>query len=116
LPKVRVGDVAGSATVNFLDGARIKHLDFNKVQDGLNALEAGSIDAFVYDKPLLGWIATQQFSGTVEVLDVVFDPQSYGIAMPTGSPYRKALDVAILETIRDQQWKQTLFRYLGEKE
>ncbi len=116
LPRVRVGAVAGSATIGFLDGTRIKHRDFDKVQDGLNALEAGSIDAFVYDKPLLGWIATQQYSGRVEVLDVVFDPQSYGIAMPTGSPYRKALDVAILETIRDPQWKQTLFRYLGEKD
>ena len=49
------------------------------------------------------------------MLDVVFDPQSYGMAMPTGSRYRKAVDVAILEAIRDEWWKQTLFRYLGEK-
>jgi len=49
------------------------------------------------------------------VLDVVFDPQSYGIAMPNGSLYREAVDVATLEAIRDERWKETLFRYLGEK-
>jgi polar amino acid transport system substrate-binding protein len=85
------------------------------VQDGLKALQSGSIDAFVYDKPLLSWIVAQEFSSTTEVLDDVFDPQSYGVAMPTGSRYRKALDVAILEAIRGESWKQTLFRYLGEK-
>lgn len=115
LPRVRVGAVAGSSTLGFLDGERIKHRNFNKAEDGLRALEAGSIDAFVYDKPLLAWIVARQFSTNVEVLDVVFDRQSYGIAMPTGRPYREAIDVVMLEIIRDEWWKQTLFRYLGEK-
>ncbi|WP_244598656.1 transporter substrate-binding domain-containing protein [Rhizobium tubonense] len=115
LPTVRVGAVTGSATIGFLDGERIKHRNFEKVQDGLKALEAGRIDAFVYDKPLLSWTVEQQFSGSVQVLDAVFEPQSYGMAMPTGSRYRKAIDVAILEAIHDEKWKQTLFRYLGEK-
>jgi ABC-type amino acid transport substrate-binding protein len=116
LPRVRVGAVEGSATVGFLSSQRMKHRTFAQVQDGLRALESGSIDAFVYDKPLLSWTVAQQFSGTVEVLDATFDPQSYGIAMPTSSRYRKAIDVALLETIRDQSWRQVLYRYLGEKQ
>ncbi|MDE1991097.1 MAG: transporter substrate-binding domain-containing protein [Rhizobiaceae bacterium] len=116
LPTVRVGTLAGSATVGFLDGEQIRHRNFNDVADGLRALEKGSIDAFVYDKPLLAWTVQQQFQNTIQVLDVDFDPQSYGMAMPTGSPYRKAVDVAILEEIHEQGWKQTLFRYIGEKQ
>jgi polar amino acid transport system substrate-binding protein len=115
LPAVRVGAVAGSATIGYLEGQRIRHRNFNTAQDGLRALEAGSIDAFVYDKPLLAWIAARQFPNSIEVLDVVFDPQSYGIAMPNGSAYREDIDVAILEAIRGDRWKETLFRYLGEK-
>jgi ABC-type amino acid transport substrate-binding protein len=115
LPRVRVGAVAGSATLGFLDNELIKHRNFKTAQDGLKALEAGLIDAFVYDKPLLAWIAERQFSTHVEVLDVVFDPQSYGMAMPLGSHYRRAVDVAILEAIHDERWKQILFSYLGEK-
>jgi ABC-type amino acid transport substrate-binding protein len=115
LPRVRVGAVTGSATTGFLDGERIRHRDFDKVQDGFRALTSGTIDAFVYDKPLLSWTAEQQFPGSVQVLDTVFEPQNYGMAMPAGSRYRKAIDVAILEAIHDDAWKDTLFRYLGEK-
>ncbi|OCJ13409.1 amino acid ABC transporter substrate-binding protein [Rhizobium sp. AC44/96] len=115
LPTVRAGAVAGSATVGFLDGERIRHQDFNNVQDGFQALVAGKIDAFIYDKPLLAWTAEQHFSSSVRVLDTVFDPQNYGMAVPTRSRYREAVDIAILETIHDDKWKQTLFRYLGEE-
>ncbi|WP_165911913.1 MULTISPECIES: transporter substrate-binding domain-containing protein [unclassified Rhizobium] len=115
LPRVRVGAVAGSATTGYLDGERIRHRDFDKVQDGFRALASGSIDAFVYDKPLLAWTAAQEFAGSVKVLDTVFEPQNHGMAMPAGSRYRKAIDVAILEAIHDDAWKETLFRYLGEK-
>lgn len=115
LPRVRVGAVTGSATTGFLDGERIRHRDFDKVQDGFRALTSGSLDAFVYDKPLLAWTAEQEFAGSVQVLDTVFESQNYGMAMPAGSRYRKAIDVALLETIHDDAWKETLFRYLGEK-
>lgn len=115
LPNVRVGTLANSATIGFLDGERIKHRTFAQVGTGLKALEAGSIDAFVYDKPLLAWTVEQHFSSTVQVLDIDFEPQSYGLAMPLGRPYRKAIDVAVLEAIHDQRWRRTLFQYLGEK-
>ena len=116
LPRVRVGAVAGSATLGFLDAERIRHRNFGSAEEGLRALQAGSIDTFVYDKPLLAWTVARQFSPNVEVLDLVFDRQSYGLVMPTGRPYREAIDVAMLEIIRDEWWKQTLFRYLGERD
>nr|MCA0803096.1 transporter substrate-binding domain-containing protein [Rhizobium sp. T1473] len=115
LPNVHVGTLANSATIGFLDGERIKHRTFAQIGDGLKTLDAGSIDAFVYDKPLLAWTVEQHFSSTVQVLDIDFEPQSYGLAMPLARPYRKAIDVAVLEAIHDQRWRRTLFQYLGEK-
>ena len=56
-----------------------------------------------------------QSSGNVQVLDTAFEPQNYDMAMPAGSRCRKAIDVAILEAIHDDAWKETLFRCLGEK-
>jgi ABC-type amino acid transport substrate-binding protein len=115
LPQVRVGAVGATASTGFLDAQRIKYRSFGNAKDGLAALQAGSIDAFVYDKPLLSWIATGQLQGEVEILDNVFDPQGYGIAMPIGSRYRRAVDLAMLEIMDEEWWKQTLFRYLREK-
>ncbi|MDF2998800.1 MAG: amino acid transporter substrate-binding protein [Xanthobacteraceae bacterium] len=115
LGKVRVGAVQGSATVDYLVGQRIRFRSFASPQDGLKAMADKRIDAFVYDKPLLAWIVLQDFSSSTEMLEAVFDPQNYGIALPLGSPLRRELDIALLEIIRSDWWRQTLFRYLGEK-
>lgn len=115
LRSVRVGAVTGSATVDFLDHQRISHRGFASPQDGLKALRAGAIDAFVYDKPLLTWIVLQDFSGTVRVLDITFDRQNYAIALPKGSALRAQLDVPLLEEIESEWWQQTLFQYLGKE-
>ncbi|MDW6025283.1 transporter substrate-binding domain-containing protein [Mesorhizobium sp. BAC0120] len=115
LPRVRVGAVGGTSSIGFLDAERIRYRSFQNAKDGLTALSTGSIDAFVYDKPLLSWIAAGELSGQVEILDNMFDQQGYGIAMPVGSRYRRAIDLAMLEMIDGEWWKHTLFRYLREK-
>jgi ABC-type amino acid transport substrate-binding protein len=54
---VRVGAARGT-TVGYLDRERVSHRNFPNPQDGLRALQAGQIEAFVYDRPLLNWIAS----------------------------------------------------------
>jgi polar amino acid transport system substrate-binding protein len=112
LRSLRVGAVAGSSTVDFLDGARVGHRVFDSPTLGLTALQAGRIDAFVYDRPLLTWMVRQNFSG-LQVLRVTFDHQNYAIALPSNSALRVPLDVAVLEAMTSDWWRQTLYRYLG---
>ena len=113
LRSVRVGAVAGSATIETLDRERIGHRGYPTAEDGLRDLAAGRIDAFVYDRPLLTWLVRQRFADTVMMLDVTFDPQTYAIALPDGSALRIPLDVALLEELRGDWWRQLLFQYLG---
>ena len=115
LRSVRVGALAGSETVEYLDRQRISHRNFPSVREGLKALEAGEIDAFVYDRPLLTWIVLRDFSTTLRMLDFSFDPQNYAIALPKGSPLRDRLNLALLEEIESEWWQHTLFQYLGKR-
>jgi polar amino acid transport system substrate-binding protein len=115
LASVRVGAVADSSTIDYLTDQRIGYRGYPTPDAGLKALKSGEIDAFIYDKPLLAWIVLQDYASSMEVLDVVFDPQNYGIALPLGSPLRKDIDVPLLETVQSDWWKQTLFRYLGQR-
>ena len=115
LRSVRVGAVAGSATVDYLRRERIAYRGFADANEGLKMLQAGGIDAFVYDKPLLTWLVLQDFSGSARVLDVTFDRQNYGIALPLGSPLRQEVNLAVLEAVESEWWEQTLFQYLGRK-
>jgi polar amino acid transport system substrate-binding protein len=116
LRSVRVGALAGSTTVDYLDRQRMPHRSFTSAQEGLRALQEGDIDAFVYDKPLLTWIVLHDFSTTLRMLDIVFDTQNYAIALPKGSPLRATLNLPLLDETESDWWQQTLFQYLGKKQ
>ena len=110
---VRVGAARSATTTEgYLDRERISHHIFPSLIDGLNALQARKIDAFVYDRPLLNWIVKQDFPDTLHVLDFTVDSLNYAIAMPKGSPLMKAVNLAVLEETESDRWSQTLFQYL----
>jgi polar amino acid transport system substrate-binding protein len=116
LRSVRVGAPTGSTTVEYLDRLRISYRGFPNPRAGLSALQAHSIDAFVYDKPLLAWLILQDYSSTLRVLDITFDTQNYAIAMPKGSALGRILDAPLLEQTESEWWDQTLYQYLGKRE
>jgi polar amino acid transport system substrate-binding protein len=113
LRSLRVGVVTGSSSVDFLDSQRITHRMFRDPQSGLQAVEAGALDAFVYDRPLLKWIVQRNFSH-VQVLRVTFDSENYAIALPRSSTLRVPIDVALLEDVDSEWWDDVLHHYLGE--
>lgn len=113
LRSLRVGVVAGSSSVNFLDRQQVAHKMFADPQSGLRAVEAGTLDAFVYDRLLLSWIVQRNFS-YLRVLGVTFDRQNYAIALPARSTLRVPLDIALLEDVDSKWWDEVLYRYLGE--
>jgi polar amino acid transport system substrate-binding protein len=113
LRSVHVGAVAGTSTEDALTRFRIHYRKFATPQDGLKALRAHSIDAFVYDKPILTWIIQNEFSSSIVLLDVGFDPQQYAFAVPRDSTLSRALNVRVLRAVHSEWWRQTVFRYLG---
>ena len=115
LSTVRVGALAGTSTEDTLTDMRITYQKFPTLRDGLKALRARKLDAFVYDKPLLAWAIQQGFSSSIVLVDATFEPQEYAFAIPSNSPLRKTLDVAILDTMHGIWWQQTTFRYLGSR-
>jgi len=113
LQYVRVAAIAGTETTEYLGRERIAHQVFADVEAGLSALQKGRIDALVYDRPLLLWLVNERFSGSLRVLDGTFDPQVYAIALPQGSELRMPIDLALLDAIRSDWWRETLVAYLG---
>jgi ABC-type amino acid transport substrate-binding protein len=113
LRDVRVAAVAGTETTEYLDRERIAYQVFPDAEAGLLALKKGRIDALVYDRPLLLWLVKDRFPGSLRVLDVTFDPQTYAIALPLRSKLRKPINLALLDAVRSDWWRETLFAYLG---
>jgi ABC-type amino acid transport substrate-binding protein len=115
LRTVRVGAVAGTSTEDALSRLSIRYRKYAAPQDGLKALRAHSIDAFVYDKPILAWIIQNSFSSSIVMIDTTFDPQQYAFAVPRDSSLGRALTVAVLDAIHSEWWRQTTFRYLESR-
>jgi ABC-type amino acid transport substrate-binding protein len=109
-----VGAIAGTETTDYLGREHIAYRSFADAEAGLSALEAGRIDALVYDRPLLLWLVRERYSDSLRVLNASFDPQYYAIALPEGSKLRVPIDLALLDVVRSEWWQETVSGYLGQ--
>lgn len=114
LANARIGTVAGMNSAAYLKDNHYIFKTYDSLDDSLNALKKGQIEAVVYDKPFLKYNVRKNFHGVLRVLPAVFDRQYYGIALPTGSKMREPLNQAILQYIKSDQWQAVLQQYLGE--
>jgi polar amino acid transport system substrate-binding protein len=113
LTRVSVATVVGSTSEAYLRRNHIAYRDYSTLSGGLLAVVAGEVDAIVYDVPLLRHFAHTQMKGEVEVLPTTFEFEAYAMALPAGSPLREPVNRALLETIEQPAWWDTLSRYLG---
>jgi len=113
LGNVRTGSVANTSALSYLRGQRISTGVFADVDAALTAMQDGRLDAVVYDKPLLAYAVRRNFADTANMLPMVFDNQNYAIAVPPRSELRTEIDLAMVDDLRTQWWREVLTRYLG---
>ncbi|MDQ2075809.1 transporter substrate-binding domain-containing protein [Marinimicrobium sp. ABcell2] len=116
LGRARVATVRDSSSAELLRYRGIPFTSIDDLTEAMGALADDELDAVVYDRPILQYLAYQEYSDSVRVLSTTFERQDYAIALPEGSPLRRPLNLVILETIADPQWQNVLTSYLGEDE
>ncbi len=117
LPRVRVGAVEGAASVARLRERGVRPSLYASIDEGLEAVADGRIDAFVHDRPLLAWAIDQGgrgLAGRVRLLEVAFDPQPYALALPPGTDRREEVNRLVLEYTASPEWRKTLTDLLGD--
>jgi ABC-type amino acid transport substrate-binding protein len=113
LYRIKVGTVKNSTSEEYLRLKRISYFDYPSVVEGLQALTRGEIKAMVYDAPILRYRVNTGFKETLEVLPFTFSRQDYAIGLPAGSALREAINQHMLQKIRQAEWADVLYRYLG---
>src|SRR5215468_146224 len=114
LKSVRVGAVAASATLPYLDTHKVAYSAYASVRDGLDAVKTGRIDALVHDQPILAWLARKELGSGIEVLETVFDKQNYAIALPNGSPLRAKINLVLVPATQSLWWEERNEKYFGK--
>jgi polar amino acid transport system substrate-binding protein len=115
LPGKRVLTVAGTTSEMYLAQNAIRFQTVPTIEEAILQLEAGRADAIVYDAPVLQYQATHAGNGTLAVVGDVFKPEYYGIAIPLGSPNRKAINETLTEMIGVGELTQIQQHWFGGK-
>lgn len=116
LARASVGSIRGSAADEWLGDSGIGFGGYDSVEAGLEAVAAGEIDAFVYDRPLLRYLLKGEPGDSLRLVPGSFGRQDYGFALPQGSALREPINRAILRRIETQAWQNRLTQVLGKEE
>lgn len=113
LPKFHIGTVANTTSAEYLHARHIQPHLYPTAAACLQALAHNEIEAFVFDEPILKYLAAT-LDGHVKVLPVILEHQSYGLALPLNSPLLRSIDIALLDETAGSAWQTIKRRYLGE--
>jgi polar amino acid transport system substrate-binding protein len=100
-----------TVTVDFIRalGARLEEV--KTVEDGVDLLKIGKVEAVVHDVPAIRY--AEQNNDGIQVIGSIFGEQDYGIALPQGSPLREKINRYLLEIMSDGTYEKIYNKYFG---
>jgi polar amino acid transport system substrate-binding protein len=116
LRRLRVAVIPGTSSEDYLRRRRIDYIRVT-LKDLPEVLLTGRAQAVLADAPSLRYLArSEPYTGKITVLPQTFQTEPYGIALRDGSPWRKAMDRALLHRIAAPAWRDLIYLYLGNTE
>ncbi len=112
LRSMKVGSIDGADAAEYLREERIKFQPYDSVPGGLQAVQQGSLEAFVHSTPVLRYWVNEDNNLSVKVEATDVRPQRYALVLPTDSPLREPLNRALLKTVNGTGWQSVLKRYV----
>lgn len=109
LPGKKVGTVEGSTAARYLEAEGIQVVGFSDFRSAAAELASKTIDAVVYDAPVLRYYASHEGEGTARVVGARFGDEDYGILLPPGSALRKQINAALLR-LRENGTYRSIYR------
>jgi ABC-type amino acid transport substrate-binding protein len=90
--------------------------EFAAMNDALDALEFGLVEAVVSESQTLMYLLGKRKTSDVRLVGPIFDPFDYGIGLPAGSPLREDLNTALLRMREDGTLERIRSEWLGTHE
>jgi ABC-type amino acid transport substrate-binding protein len=102
-----VATLQGTSADKYLQAQKMKVVEFTKLDDAVDALEAGKVKAVVYDSPVMMYYLAQHDSKELHLVGHLFDKQKYGFGLQSNSKLRQQLNSALL-TVTETDFLQNL--------
>lgn len=114
LPGKSVATTRGSTSEKYLADRGVKVVPVEKIEDAYELLQKKSVAAVVYDAPVLSYYVSHQGKGQADLAGPVFKRESYGIAVPSNSPLRKDINLALLKLKEDGTYEEIYRKWFSE--
>ncbi len=115
LPGKNTGTTAGSTAAAWLKDHGAKVTEFQKIDQAFAALEQDTLDAVVFDAPVLLYYAANGGRGKVRVVGAIFKKENYGILFPRGSELRKSINASLLKMREDGTYDRLYDVWFGQR-
>jgi ABC-type amino acid transport substrate-binding protein len=113
LTRFRNGAVTDSLAEETLKTAGIPVIGFPTLEDGLAALEAKQISAFIANDAGLRYAVRRDAPDSVRVISFPAMHVNFAMACRPGFPHTSAINAAILDTVEAPEWQRQVDRWLG---
>lgn len=109
----RVGTIAGSTSAAYLQDRDLEFDSFEDLDALIIAFEDGKMDAAVFDAPILSFYAAHEGREVAQMVGAPFRRESYGFALPSGSPLVEPINRVLLRLREDGTYDRLQRKYFG---
>lgn len=116
LPGKTVAVFEGSVSEDYISELGIARRSYPGIDEAVEAMRAGRVDAIVGDAPVLEHYAHSYPGREVAVVGSIFHPDKYGFAFPLESELRRPVTLHILDLVEDGTLAEIRTRYFGDED
>jgi polar amino acid transport system substrate-binding protein len=109
----RVAVTAGSTAANAVRELQAQAVEVRQISEAYQALQNRTVDAIVFDAPVLMYYAANEGKGSVQLIGAPFRKEDYGIVFPRGSALRSEVSVALLRMREDGAYQRIYDRWFA---
>lgn len=113
LAPYRNGVVDGSLAQRLLVSAGIRAQTFNSIEEGLEALKAGSITAFVDLEISLRYVVNENHAGEMFIESLPSNHVGMAFAVKQGMNLIEPINIALIEATSGPEWSREIERWVG---
>lgn len=110
----KLGTIPDSESAEYLRSERLVFQSFSTPLEGLQALQKGEIELFVFSAAHLKYLNRQSFQGTLKVSEAGIQARRYSFMLSEDSPLYETINQQILQETDESDWQTLKRRYLPE--
>jgi ABC-type amino acid transport substrate-binding protein len=115
LPGKKVGAPRGTTAAKYLVRAGARTTQCDTIDECYSMLRNEQVVAVVFDAPVLQYYASTEGNGELTTVGPVFQRESYGFALPTGSPLREQINKVLLDVREDGTYGELQKKWFGSE-